>query len=152
MLERFKENKNFYNKLGISENEVLELAENVKVSNHSIIHGDSVFTNIFINKKNEVKLIDPRGKNQNGYSIYGASCYDYAKILQSLYGYDFIINEANIPETYLSFVRDYFFSIIKEEPNQLKIKTKILVLSMLPLHIDRPDRILKFVELYRKIV
>jgi tRNA A-37 threonylcarbamoyl transferase component Bud32 len=152
MLERFKENKNFYNKLGISENEVLELAENVKVSNHSIIHGDSVFTNIFINKKNEVKLIDPRGKNQNGYSICGASCYDYAKMLQSLYGYDFIINEANIPETYLSFVRDYFFSIIKEEPNQLKIKTKILVLSMLPLHIDRPDRILKFVELYRKIV
>lgn len=152
MLERFKENQKFYEKLGITENEVLELAENVKVSNHSIIHGDSVFTNVFINKKNQVKLIDPRGKNQNGFSIYGASCYDYAKMLQSLYGYDFIINEANIPETYLSFVRDYFFSIIKEEPNQLKIKTKILVLSMLPLHIDRPDRILKFVELYRKIV
>ena len=152
MLERFKENKNFYEKLGFTENEVLELAANVKVSNHSIIHGDSVFTNIFINKKIELKLIDPRGKNQNGFTIYGATCYDHAKMLQSLYGYDFIINEANIPETYLSSLRDYFLSVVKQDPNQLKIKTKILVISMLPLHIDRPDRILKFVELYKKII
>lgn len=152
MLERFAENKSFYRKLGVTEKEVNDLVENVYVTEHSIIHGDSVFTNIFIDKKNKVRLIDPRGKNKNDFTIYGASCYDYAKMLQSLYGYDFIINEANVPETYLSFVREYFFDIVPYGKSELKLKTKILVLSMLPLHIDRPDRIAKFMDLYHKIV
>ena len=152
LIERFDGNVELYKKLGVTKKEVLDLCKKIKVSKHSIIHGDSVFTNIFFNKNYDLKLIDPRGKNQNGFSIYGATCYDYAKILQSLYGYDFIINEANIPETYLSFVRDYFFDIIPYSSEELKNKTKILILSMLPLHIDRPDRISKFITLYKNII
>lgn len=152
LLERYYENVSFYEKLGIKENEILELSKLSNVSNHCIMHGDSVFTNIFLTDNNEVKLIDPRGKIKNDNSIYGTSCYDYAKILQSLYGYDFILSDGVIPTNYLSFVREYFFNIIKEEKQILKMKTKILILSMLPLHIDRPDRILKFIELYKSII
>ena len=152
LLERYYENTSFYEKLGIKENEVLELSKLSKVSNHCIMHGDSVFTNIFLTENNEVKLIDPRGKIKNDKSIYGAACYDYAKMLQSLYGYDFILSDGTIPTNYLSFVREYFFNIIKEDKTMLKIKTKILILSMLPLHIDRPDRITKFIELFKTIV
>ena len=152
LFERYYKNISFYNNLGITENEIIELCKLSKVSHDCVIHGDSVFTNIFLTQDNQIKLIDPRGKNQNSNTIYGASCYDFAKMLQSLYGYDFILSEGNIPVTYLSLLREYFFSIIKEEQSLLKIKTKILILSMLPLHIDRPDRIIKFVELYKQII
>lgn len=151
LLERYYANINLYNKLEISEKEITKLIDSVKVNKDSIIHGDSVFTNIFFTSDSKIKLIDPRGKNCSNNTIYGATCYDFAKMLQSLYGYDFIISGSNIPDAYLSLLREYFFSIINEDMAVLKQKTKILILSMLPLHIDRPDRIIKFVELYRKI-
>lgn len=58
--------------------------ENMK---YTIIHGDSQFSNIMLDKHGNVKLIDPRGYFGNT-KIYGLPEYDYAKSLYAIYGYD----------------------------------------------------------------
>ena len=61
---------------------------------YCMIHGDPVFTNV-IKTQTGIKFIDMRGKTVDN-TIYGDRNYDYAKILQSLMGYDFILNELEI--------------------------------------------------------
>jgi len=56
------------------------------------IHGDPVFSNIMAQGDNSIKLVDPRGlTGDDEFSIFGDVMYDYAKILQSLCGYDEIL-------------------------------------------------------------
>ena len=74
-----------------------------------IIHGDSVFTNILINKFGKIKMIDMRGSINGICSIYGDIFYDYAKIYQSLIGYDEILKDIKISKSY----RDKFINHFK---------------------------------------
>lgn len=151
LLDRYKEYQTLYLLYGINENEILNLSNKICIKETSIIHGDTVLTNVFVTKNNEIIFIDPRGADDNSNTIYGPSCYDYAKLLQSLYGYDFILNDSKIPTNYLKKLRNYFFKKCKEDKEQLIYKVKCLILSMLPLHINNDERIKKFVELYKTI-
>ena len=56
-----------------------------------VIHGDTVFTNIIINNHGKIKFIDMRGKVGDKLTIYGDWLYDWAKIYQSIIGYDEIL-------------------------------------------------------------
>ena len=58
-----------------------------------IIHGDPILGNIIKKNNNELIFLDPRGSLQNNFSIYGDVNYDFAKIYQSLTGYENIISE-----------------------------------------------------------
>jgi capsule biosynthesis phosphatase len=151
LLDRYKDYESLYLLHGISENEIKNLTNNICIKETSIIHGDTVLTNVFVTKNNEIIFIDPRGADNNSNTIYGPSCYDYAKLLQSLYGYDFILNDSKIPTNYLKKLRNYFFKKCKDDKEQLIYKVKSLILSMLPLHINNDERIKKFVELYKTI-
>jgi thiamine kinase-like enzyme len=56
------------------------------------IHGDPVFSNVLVDRDSMVKLVDPRGLTANDQlCVFGDVMYDYAKILQSLCGYDEIL-------------------------------------------------------------
>jgi tRNA A-37 threonylcarbamoyl transferase component Bud32 len=59
-----------------------------------VIHGDPVLTNILYDGK--IHFIDPRGEWDGVDTIYGNIYYDYAKLLQSLEGYDAILNNVSI--------------------------------------------------------
>jgi capsule biosynthesis phosphatase len=110
-----------------------------KVNNYRCIHGDPVFSNILIENEN-IKLIDPRGKiKDNEYFVKGHCLYDYAKIYQSIIGYDEIINKQFVNDKYRNQFKDRLFKeIIKhyghEAINDLKNITKSLLLSLIPLH------------------
>lgn len=106
----------------------------------SIIHGDLVFTNILIDKNKNIKLIDMRGKQGDTLTIYGDRMYDYAKIYQSLIGYDEILQDKIVTnEEY----RKHFIDIIEREVTliwgdigiyYLKIITAMLFFTLIPLH------------------
>ena len=64
----------------------------------TIIHGDPVFTNILIDNNNTIKFIDMRGKIGSKLSLYGDELYDWAKLYQSLIGYDEILQDKSINE------------------------------------------------------
>jgi capsule biosynthesis phosphatase len=108
----------------------------------TVIHGDFVFSNIFLTGPNPVsrlKFIDMRGKLGAETSIYGDKFYDYAKMYQSLIGYDFILNDATPVFFYIKQNVAYFEELFikqfgREQFEYLKYLTASLLFSLLPLH------------------
>lgn len=105
----------------------------------SIIHGDTVFTNIIINEFGKIKFIDMRGKIGDDYSIYGDEMYDWAKFYQSIIGYDKILQNAIISEDYENKIKtvfeDFFIDLYSEQKlKDLKLLTNSLLFTLIPLH------------------
>lgn len=104
-----------------------------------VIHGDPVFTNILINNYDKIKFIDMRGKQGDDETIYGDWLYDYAKIYQSLIGYDEILLSKKVNEVYknrmINFFKNYFIEKYSENDFQnLKTITDSLLFTLIPLH------------------
>ena len=102
--ERYKDYD--YSKFPNSEiiyNYLIDYFENYeknKLGKINIIHGDPVFSNCILNYDNDIKLIDMRGKIGDTLTLYGDIFYDYAKIYQSLLGYDEVLLEKQISNDY----------------------------------------------------
>lgn len=104
-----------------------------------IIHGDPVFTNIIINNYGKIKFIDMRGKIGDKLTIYGDWLYDWAKIYQSLIGYDEILLSKTIDNKYkeniIDIFKKYFIDKYSEiDFENLKLITKSLIFTLIPLH------------------
>jgi capsule biosynthesis phosphatase len=132
---KFNNSHNIYINL-ISE---LEEYENKDLGKKKIIHGDTVLSNILINEHSKLKFIDMRGKVGNNLSICGDWLYDWAKLFQSLIGYDEILENKYIDKKYKSNIiktfEKYFCELYSKNDfiNVLMI-TKSLLFSLIPLH------------------
>jgi capsule biosynthesis phosphatase len=109
--------------------------------NLSVIHGDPVFTNILINDYGKIKFIDMRGKmGTSKLTIHGDFLYDWAKMYQSLIGYDEIHEDVHLNTEYkkrmIQCFEDYFEELFDEHVHFSYVKaiTKCLLFSMIPLH------------------
>lgn len=160
--ERFQKYKDVYRSIEGSEeyyNDILKklmIYESCDKAIYSkVIHGDPVFSNIILAHK-DIIFIDPRGKLGEMLTIEGDICYDFGKILQSLYGYDFILLNkkiGNIEKRYLEYLRSIFYDwlavkyhIIKKE--DLLVICKSLIFSLIPLHTENH---LLFFEMLKEI-
>jgi capsule biosynthesis phosphatase len=117
----------------------LSMYENDKVGKQTIIHGDPVFTNIIINNYDKIKFIDMRGKVGNDLTIQGDWLYDWAKLYQSLIGYDSILLSKPVSREYqnkmATVFKDYFVSHYSENDfSNLQVITKSLLFTLIPLH------------------
>jgi capsule biosynthesis phosphatase len=131
----FKNANKIYKKL---EKELINY-ESTNQGQFGIIHGDPVFSNVLMDKIGNIKLIDPRGKIGNQTSIYGDIFYDYAKIYQSLIGYDEVMQNKAISDTYRKELIDTFIMFIVNNFNENTMKniviiTNSLLFTLLPLH------------------
>jgi hypothetical protein len=129
--------------------------ESKDLGKKSIIHGDPVFTNILINCYGKVKMIDVRGKLMNNNSLYGDCFYDYAKIYQSLIGYDEILLDKKVDMKYKNDLIHVFEEYIaskfgKDRIKWVKIITMSLLFTLIPLHSDI-NKNKKYYELLIKI-
>ena len=132
----------------------LRIYENENLGKYSIIHGDTVFTNILINRFGKIKLIDMRGKINETLTIYGDKLYDWGKLYQSLIGYDEILENKeisnNYKKTFLDHFEQKFLSYFSENDfYYLKIITASLLFSLIPLHNN--DKCLKYYNLIEKL-
>jgi len=105
------------------------------VCNYCMVHGDPVFTNVLINNYGKLKFIDPRGHVGTKFTIYGDPMYDWAKVYQSLIGYDFVLNDKE-HRVCKELIEIFFEMFSTEEIKNIKIITKSLFLSLQPLHKD----------------
>ena len=134
----------------------------------TVSHGDLCFSNILYNKEaNLLRLIDPKGALTEE-ELYTDPYYDLAKLSHSICGsYDYFnsglfeitLSEENklrltIDENnkrYRKVFREYVernsFDFIR-----VRIYEASLFLSMLPLHIDRPKKVLGFILNAEKIL
>lgn len=117
----------------------------------SVIHGDPVFTNIIVKENQDFVFIDMRGEIGGQQSICGDKWYDYAKIYQSLIGYDEILLEKFIDTDYKSSLIKFFEEMIiekfgEERMGLIKSLTSSLFFSLMPLH-DENHKIRQYFEL-----
>lgn len=155
IITRFEIFADFYKTINIDINKFIKIIDCLKNFSFGIIHGDPVFTNVFKDKLN-CKFIDVRGIWENQPSIYGDIFYDYAKILQSLYGYDYVLHNEIIQDNYLKILREHFFKEIKHiikniDIEELIFKTKLMYVSLLPLHKENLQRCKKFIGIMNKL-
>jgi capsule biosynthesis phosphatase len=104
-----------------------------------VIHGDPVLTNILINNFDNLLFIDMRGKINDELTIYGDIFYDYAKVYQSIIGYDFILMGKELDEKYITNNKTIFEKYITKKfgdaaMENIKWITKSLLLSLIPIH------------------
>lgn len=147
----FENNKNIYDFL-IKE---LKNYQEKNMGKFSIIHGDTVFTNILINNFGKIKLIDMRGIINKTLTIYGDKMYDYAKIYQSLLGYDEILENIYVSDEYknkfIKYFEDRFLNIFSETDfYYLKIITASLLFTLIPLHNN--DKCMYYYKLIKNII
>lgn len=116
-----------------------------------VIHGDPVFTNVILQKDNTIKFIDMRGKVGNTLTIYGDIFYDFAKIYQSLIGYDHILAGQKFKpyNNFIPFFEDYINKNYNNGMDKIKLITKSLLFSLIPLHNN--DKCEKYFNLMGKI-
>lgn len=135
----------FYSRLLMEMN---EYEGSIRKHYGKVIHGDPVFTNILIDSKNDIKYIDMR------HNIFGDPLYDYAKIYQSIIGYDFILNDKPMNDSYISEWKNIFENFIvksfgQQSMNNIKLITKSLLFTLIPLHNN--DKCQKYFELIGNI-
>ena len=131
----FKDVNRIYSKI---KDQVLEYKKS-GLSRQTIIHGDTVMTNIIINDYDKIKFIDMRGTINGKMTLQGDWLYDWAKLYQSILGYDFILLNKNIDQNYIDFIKnvfnDHFIELYNEKAlKYVKILTNSLLLSLIPLH------------------
>lgn len=132
---KFKNHETIFNYLI----ENLTIYQNNNSGKCVIVHGDPVMTNIIINKFEKIKFIDMRGKLGNELTLCGDYLYDWAKLYQSLIGYDRILMNTIINKTYeknmIDIFEKYFINLYSiNELKNLKLITKSLLFSLIPLH------------------
>ena len=127
----------------------------------AIGHGDPCFANALYNKSTKtLKFIDPKGATSEE-ELFVNPYYDVAKLSHSICGsYDFFnngmfdvrINTDNCCELDLPVNNDELKNIFKEKVEDngfdyeaVRIYEASLFLSMLPLHMDNPHKVLGFI-------
>lgn len=91
-----------------------EKYEYCDMGKRGIIHGDPVFSNCILTKNGEFKLFDMRGVIGDVLTLYGDILYDYAKVYQSLIGYDEILCGKTVSNEYREKMLRVFLEDIKE--------------------------------------
>ena len=119
-----------------------------------MIHGDPVFTNIILDNRDNLKFIDMRGKIGNKKTIFGDIFYDWAKVYQSILGYDHILTGKEIDRDYIQKNKEIFDLYIidkfgNHKLNDIKWITKSLLISLIPIH--NSEKCKDYYELIRTI-
>ena len=140
-----------------TKNKILDYLKEYETKDSGIvgmIHGDPVFTNILIDNTDGIKFIDMRGCLGDTLTIYGDIFYDWAKVYQSLVGYDHILLEKNIDKEYIQNNIQIFEEYIlekygKNRLDDIKNITKSLLISLIPLHNN--EKCIKYYNLIYEI-
>ena len=105
----------------------------------SVVHGDPVLSNVLMESGAALRFIDMRGKQGDVTTIWGDMWYDYAKVFQSLSGYDEIMLDRRVNNGY----RDAMLGAFAEEVirmhgesvmTKIRLLTASLFFTLIPLH------------------
>lgn len=154
-------------------NKYLSLKKRIESNNSynyelAIGHGDPCFANTLYNKTTKtLKFIDPKGAIDEK-DLWTNPYYDIAKLSHSICGrYDFFnnglfdikINSSFLYELEIPFDNSEYVRIFRKKVQEngfdylsVRIYEASLFLSMLPLHIDNPHKVLGFILNARNIL
>lgn len=118
---------------------VLAGLKNYQEASVTMIHGDPVFTNIILDKNKCIRFIDMRGLQGDTITTCGDPMYDWAKVHQSLLGYDEVREGVTLPQEYKEGLRKYFEARFvdlfgSKALDHLTELTRSLFFSLIPHH------------------
>jgi len=120
-----------------------EFEQNDRAIKSYCIHGDPVFSNV-LDSNGRIILLDMRGKVGKTLTLQGDAHYDLAKVLQCLYGYDFVLQGGDVrkeDEEYLANLRVKYFDFVSEHYAAKKLDvlwvTASHYFSLIPLHSEK---------------
>jgi capsule biosynthesis phosphatase len=111
----------------------LQRYERSEIPFRSNIHGDPVFTNAIIDRNNRIKVIDMRGIQGDTLTLTGDRNYDFAKVYQSLIGYDFVIRGLEPDESKLQSLRKIVVKASGIEESFLSMLAASLLFTCIPM-------------------
>ena len=153
--DRYNGNRELYNKYIHAESifkKLDALLYDYDGALYSVIHGDPVFTNV-LQTEQGLKFIDMKGKIGDELTIIGDTYYDLAKVYQSILGYDFILNDIELDNVYISEFKTAFESLFnKEGLRNLKIITASLFFTLMPLHTEDQDKFAKYFKIINTLL
>lgn len=95
------------------------------------IHGDAWFANVLLTPSNEVRMIDMRGSVAGRRTTGGDALYDYAKVAQSLLGFDEAVRGGPaVPEAFRTDLLAHFWAAVAArgaEPDDVRTCTAALI-------------------------
>ena len=98
------------------------------------IHGDFWFSNMILDFRGKLKVFDMKGKVYNTYTTGGDKMYDYAKLYQSILGYDCILNNVSMPKLSETLRLHFEEKVVKNKIDLDDLKTVTFSLVMGTLH------------------
>lgn len=107
-----------------------------------IIHGDYWLSNIlWVQSESRVRLIDMRGSLGNLHTASGDATYDYAKLLQSLVGFDHVLYTGNVPcaamvRHFSGMLYDHAQRVHGISRSAIEHACLVLMLGSLPFHAE----------------
>lgn len=128
--------------VGVSDEAKTEVARRLdKIASEGfrrvMIHGDPVFSNVLLDRQNDIKMVDMRGVEGESLTVYGHELYDFAKVYQSICGYDEILLDKGVEVSYRRSMQRRFESRFDDETmSKIRAITASLLLSLIPLHDD----------------
>lgn len=78
----------------------------------NVIHGDPWFDNMILTSNQEIKFLDMKGKIGSVLSIKGDTMVDYAKIYQSILGFDYLLIGGVYDPAYESLCRQWLGALL----------------------------------------
>jgi capsule biosynthesis phosphatase len=158
MSRRYLDNLDLYNRITGADALFFEISKRMetykksKLVKEGVIHGDPVFTNVFLTETG-LKFIDPRGKIGEEFSIFGDVYYDFAKVYQSITGYDFILNDIDFSFEYQEKIRIRFESNFSEgEIRIIKDIAASLLFSLIPLHSFSESKFDRYIKIIKNLI
>ena len=145
------------NQFGLSEKMIQNLFDDLKSIETKgfkrvMIHGDAVFSNVIMTNNNQIKFVDVKGIEKDFKTCFGHPLYDFAKIYQSLIGYDEILLDKKIKISYKSNLVKFFESQFDLETlEKIKKITASLLFSMIPLH-NEVEKFEKYINIGKKLL
>ena len=133
--DRFPGSAEVYRKLLVQ----LELYEAEDRGHCTVIHGDPVMTNLLVDSLGKIKVVDMRGCQGEIMTVYGDRTYDWAKVYQSLLGYDEVCHSRMLTEQArnqaLALYSDLLAKVAPEvRMDDVKLICQSLFFTLLPLH------------------
>ena len=152
---RTKKLKKYKKKYLDKVNEYLRYYEKNNNGKIGVIHGDPVLSNVIKKNNNDIIFLDPRGSLGKNFTIFGDINYDFAKIYQSLTGYENIILEKKIDQNYLNDLKNHFEDLVInknkiENLETLKNLTASLYFTLINFHNKKYTT--KFLDIACKLI
>lgn len=104
-----------------------------------VVHGDPVLSNVLMERGAELRFVDMRGKQGSRTTMWGDVLYDYAKVFQSLSGYDEILLGRRVSSAYRTALLNIFCKHVTARFGEgilemIRVLTSSLFFSLIPLH------------------